>query len=152
MEYIETTININKHLLGKINSASRLMGKSKTEIIVILLKKVMVEGSSNVKICRSVKYQDCDEKKNWHTFHIVLKSDEYEYFLDLRKILKMSVSFIVAYAVRKYLKSFLKSGFTDNNSFQNYILAREDADGIIYWLMFWGVPKNLEKHLTFRGS
>ena len=66
------------------------------------------------------------------------------------KLLKMSLSYIVAFAVKKYLKSLLDGESTDNYMFANYILAKEEAEGIIYWKLFWGVPKKLSKYLTFK--
>ena len=62
----------------------------------------------------------------------------------------MSLSCILAFAVKKYLKSLIFDKNTDNYTFTNYIIAKEDADGIIYWKLFWGIPKEMAKHLTFR--
>ncbi len=151
MNNIDTSLNINKDILIKINKVSNSSGISRTKIIVMLLKKMMKNESSKACIHKTIKYQKCNEKTNWHTFHITFKGDEYEYFLDLRKLLKMSLSHIVAYAVNKYLKSLLLDKSTDNYSFTNYILAKEDADGIIYWKLFWGIPKKISKYLTFRN-
>ncbi|MFC1668968.1 hypothetical protein ACFL20_01135 [Spirochaetota bacterium] len=149
MRYIETTINIKKNILDNIAQTSKVLGKSQTEIIVMLLKKVIDNENSKVQICRRIKYQSCDDKNNWHTLHVLFEQNEYEYFLDLRKLLKMSLSFIIANAAKKYLKDLLNGNFTDNNRYQNYILSRENADGIIYWVLFWGIPKNLKKYITF---
>ncbi|MFC1669225.1 hypothetical protein ACFL20_02455 [Spirochaetota bacterium] len=150
MYTIDTTININKDILSRVTEASNVFQKSRTEIIVMLLKKMMKMESSKVCINRGIKYQKCNNEVNWHTFHITFKGDEYEYFLDLRKLLKMSLSHIVAIAVKKYLKSLFSEKSTDNYMFSNYILAKEDADGIIYWKLFWGVPKKLSEHLSFK--
>ncbi len=150
MYNVQTTLNINRGVLSKITEAAKFLGLSRTEIIVMLLKKIMNNDSSKACIHRSIKYQKCNNGENWHTFHISFNSDEYEYFLDLRKLLKMSLSYIVAFAVKKYLKTLISGKATDNNLFNNYILAKEDADGIIYWKLFWGVPKKLTEHLTFR--
>ena len=78
-----------------------------------------------------------------------MRADEYEYFLDLRKILKMSVSLIVAYAVEKFLDMLMKENNTDNNRYRNYIIAREVIDNIICWKLIWGFPRNLKKLLHF---
>jgi hypothetical protein len=43
----------------------------------------------------------------WKCFHLALWPDKYEFFLDLRKVCKMSVLFLVAYAVSKYLQEVI---------------------------------------------
>ncbi|MFC1670500.1 hypothetical protein ACFL20_08910 [Spirochaetota bacterium] len=150
MHAIQTTLNINKATLKDITKVSNFSGKSRTEVIVMLLKKIMKNESGKACIHRTIKYQKYDDKGNWHTFHITFKGDEYEYFLDLRKLLKMSLSNIVAFAVRKYIKSIMSEESTDNYMFSNYILAKEDANGIIYWKLFWGIPQKVEEYLTFK--
>ena len=149
MYNIKTTININKELLKDIAKVSHARGKSRSEIIIMLLKNIMDKESNRANIHRSIKYQKRDDKKNWHRFHICLKGNVYEYCLDLKKILKMSLSHIVAHAAKKYLKNLLYEKNTDNYLFKNYVIAKEDADGIIYWKLFWGIPKKPEKFITF---
>ncbi|MFC1669404.1 hypothetical protein ACFL20_03375 [Spirochaetota bacterium] len=149
MYNIQTTLNINKNVLYKLNQASDVSGRSRTELIVMLLKKVMKNDCVKSCIERSIKYQQCNEKKSWHTFHITFRGDEYEYFVDLRKLLKMSLSYILAFAVKKYLNSIISGESTDNYMFENYIIAKEDADGIIYWKLFWGVPDKIAKYINF---
>ena len=149
---IKTTLNLDKNVLNKITEASIYLGISRTKIIVMLLKKVMKKDSYKASIQRGIRYQECNYKENWHIFHITLNNNEYEYFLDLRKLLKMSLSYIVAYAVKKYLKSLFSDKSRDNYMFSNYVLAKENADGIIYWKLFWGMPGKIEKYLSFIDS
>ncbi|MFC1670493.1 hypothetical protein ACFL20_08875 [Spirochaetota bacterium] len=150
MYAFQTTLNIDSAILKDITDASKLSGTSRTEIIVMLLKKTMKNDSTKAYMQRTIKYQDCNDKGNWHTFHITFKGDEYEYFIDLRKLLKMSLSHIVAFAAKKYLKSLISEDSTDNYTFTNYIIAKEDANGIIYWKLFWGIPQKVEEYLTFK--
>ena len=150
MKYIETTININKDILENITKVSRIIGKSRTDTIVMLLKKVMKTDGGKACIHRRIKYQESRDRREWHTLHISFSGDEYEYFLDLRKLLKMSLSYIVAYAAKKYLNNLIKDKDTDNYYFENYILAKEEADGIIYWKFFWGAPGKIEKYIIFK--
>ena len=75
-------------------------------------------------------------------------ADEYEYFLDLRKLLKKSISAIVAYAVKKYFKGIIKSNITDNYPFKNYVIIKETINNVITWRLFWGYPEKMEKILS----
>jgi hypothetical protein len=70
-----------------------------------------------------------------------------EYFLDLRKLMKMSVSLILAYAVEKFLDTIMSRNNTDNNRYRNYLIIREIIDNITRWTFIWGFPPNIEKFL-----
>jgi hypothetical protein len=147
---METTININADVLKKITLAARSHGMSRSRLVASLIKRVMEDMPDPQCIGRMVQYQKRNTPESWRTFHLLLKFDEYEYFLDLRKILKMSVSLILAYAVKLYLGQIIKKKITDNyQSFQNYIIAKEVSDTIICWKLIWGYPPNPEAYITF---
>ena len=98
---------------------------------------------------KMVQYQNRRNPDAWHTFHLQVREDDYEYFLDLRKLLKMSVSLILAYAVEKFLDKLLKNNNTDNNRYCNYVIVKDVIDDIICWKFIWGFPPNLEKFILF---
>jgi hypothetical protein len=146
MKNIETTININMDILRMIDDVSFKAKYSRTHIIRILMKKIVIHDTDTLtKHFSLVKYQKHDKKEKWHAFHITLSPAEYEQFLDMRKVFKMSVSLIVAYAVRKYLKQLVeeltkKITTTDNNGLNNYICSKIDIGGTICWITYWGIP------------
>jgi hypothetical protein len=146
---MKTTLNIDADILKKINLAAYMRGISRTDIIVILMKMVMNDVKNPDCFGSLVCYQVRRSPDVWHTYHIKWKPDVYEYCLDLRKLLKMSVSLILAYAVKKYLKRLLEKNAGDNNHFHNYILAKNIIDGTIVWKLIWGLPPNLDKFLIF---
>jgi hypothetical protein len=94
---------------------------------------------------RRVKYQERQRPEEWLTFHLQVREDEYEYLLDLRKLCKMSVSLLLAYAVRKYLGRVLETIGTDNYQFKNYLIIRDIFNGVICWRLFWGFPPHLDQ-------
>lgn len=146
---IKTTLNIDVNILDKIINVADITGLSRTEIIIYLMKKVMQDEDFDIQCGRSVKYQKRNEANSWHIFHIKLREDDYEYLLDLRKLLKLSVSHILACAVDKYLSdiiSRMKHG--DNYHFKNYVILREIIGGLISWRMIWGYPHNIEAILA----
>ena len=98
-----------------------------------------------------IKYQERDEEKQYVPKHVWWKSYEYDYFQDMKKIYKMSISHILAYAVRNSLKQeILKmmriepEKMHDNYLSSGYAKVGEMADNVILWKFFWGVPRNLE--------
>ncbi len=145
---METTLNVQIDILTKITRAAQKRGISRSDLIILLIKKTMDSISDPVRIGTMVKYQKRMKPDDWHTFHIRLQMDDYEYLLDLRKLLKMSVSLILAYAVEKYLDEIIKGNITDNYQHKNYLVIKELIGNIICWKFIWGLPPNLEKLLN----
>ena len=101
------------------------------------MQRVMGNNTKMIKSYSRVKYQKRDAKENWHRLHIVMNEYEYEYYFDMRKFFKMSVSFILAYGVVKYLNEIINelqdsSNKTDKYYFRNYILIKEIIMKTIY--------------------
>jgi hypothetical protein len=83
-----------------------------------------------------------------------LRPDDYEYFLDLRKLCKMSVSLLLAYCVKKYLvkrhRAMKKTALLhigDKNRYRNYVVIRDIYRGVVIWKLFWGFPPGIEHHI-----
>jgi len=144
---METTLNIRIDIYKKIKAASRSQGIPLSHLIAILIKKVMDDMSHQGHFGRLVQYQERRNRGEWHKFHWYVREDDYEYFQDLRKLMKMSVSLILAYAVEKFLYTVLKGNNTDNNRYRNYLIIRDVIDDIVCWKFIWGFPPHLEKFL-----
>jgi hypothetical protein len=145
---METTLNIQVDVLNRINHAARNIGISRSELIAILIKKMMHNVSNPGRMGKLVRYQQRRGPGTWRLFHVKMRVDDYEYFLDLRRLLKMSVSLILAVAVEKYLAEVLAHKGADNYQFKNYVLSGETIAGIPCWKLIWGFPKNLEKYIA----
>jgi hypothetical protein len=140
---IKMTINININVLNSIEFASIELGTSRSKIIKLLMKEIKLDKNIHFKFFSQVKYQEKDFKKNWSMFHIKLSESEYEYFLDIRKFFKMSVSLILAFAVKKYLHLLLKSNsLGDNYSPDNYFFQLGVFQGKESFIISWG---NMDK-------
>lgn len=144
---METTLIIDKNILAEISVAAKSHGISRSGMIIYLIKKIMDYIPDPDRLGRMVQYQERKGKDNWHTFHLYLREDDYEYFLDLRKLFKMSVSLILAFAVKKFLNRSIGKINTDNYTYRNYVVIRELINGIVSWRLLWGWPCNLEKLL-----
>ncbi len=144
---METTLYVHVDVLAQINKAALALGTSSSKIIILMLKKAMKNIPDPGRMGKLVQYQPRSSRENWHRFHIHLRIDDYEYLLDLRKLLKMSVSSILAYAFHKYGDNIMKVKKTDNYQYKNYVILREVIDGIICWRFIWGYPPQIEKLL-----
>ncbi len=144
---METTLNVRIDIFRKINFAASTKGISRSKLAALLIKKMMDDISDAGHIGRMVQYQKRCPKSEWRRFHLYVREDEYEYFLDLRKLMKMSVSLILSHAVDKYLDILIKRDITDNNRYRNYIIFKDVINNIICWKLIWGFPYNIEKLL-----
>ena len=145
---LSTTLNIHVDVLAKITQEAARIKKSRKFVIIQLFMHIMKNYQLFMRGFSTVKYQPDDVKKNWHCFHIRFREDENEFFVDLRKVCKFSVSYLLAKAVDLYLdKLWEEDGerCVDNyRLFSNYVLHHEVVDGINSLHLYWGYP---EKHL-----
>lgn len=146
-----TTINIRLDILEKITDAAEKLNTSRRAIIVKLLLRSMNDIHKFHRGFTTVKYQPDEEKEKWHCFSIRFKPDEIEFWCDLRKIGKYSISYLVAIAVEKYLdeiiKKFVKVAYNYARH-SNYVLYREVVEGVICWQCYWGLPMERLKTLN----
>ncbi len=144
---METTLNIHIEILEQINRAARSRRISRSEMIIMLIKRIMDDVPNSVRFGRMVQYQKRSGPDVWHTVHVELRMDDYEYLLDLRRLLKMSVSLILACAVRKYLNEIMEEKATDNYQYKNYVLIKEIFNATVCWKLIWGYPPDIGKLL-----
>jgi hypothetical protein len=144
---METTLNVHTNILKQILEIAELKDISRREIIISLLNKMMDDTARSVKMGRLVQYQKRRPGKEWRRIHVIFEADEYEYFLDLRKLLKMSLSHILAVAVNKHIDAISMNNETDNNRHTNYLIINEEIDSIPCWRMIWGYPPSIKQHL-----
>ncbi|TFH42224.1 MAG: hypothetical protein E4G96_03870 [Chrysiogenales bacterium] len=141
---IETTINIAGNTLGKIISITKITGKRKQEIITWALNRLSADSDFHQVPWSRVKYQLRDKNSNWTQIHIYLSPAEYEFFLDLRKMCKSSVSRLVAIALDRYINEITENKkISDNYGLKNYALSRIVIHGITCWILYWGIPPRL---------
>ncbi|HPC41277.1 MAG TPA: hypothetical protein PLD91_10205 [Spirochaetota bacterium] len=151
---IQTTINMNKTIIIELGKASSQLHMSRSYLIRLLLKQFL-DDSKKIQVFNSpVKYQSRDSKCNWSKFHLTLREDEYECCLDLRKIYKMSLSAIIAFSVKKYLKNVIAIFSTNSIEkiydiylYRNYLFSFNIIDGITCINIYWGIT-DFQKLLT----
>lgn len=141
---INTSIYIKSDLLGRVFETASYLGISSNKIITLLLYKVMNNKCSMYKLFNPVCYQRGDKNTKWNCFHISLKDNVYEAAIDLRKMFKMSVSFIIAIAIAEYLEEiiqdFYKNTANTDNYHHTYIFISNNYEGIFSFTIFWGIP------------
>ena len=145
---MKTTLNIDCKVLNKINKAANSRRICSSEMIIILLKKIMDKkiNSKTTRLGRLIEYQRL-KAPVWHIFHIDFREDEFDYFLDLKKLLKMSLSKIVAWAVGLFLGKKRKFGDNYVGHYQNYVIIPDSIDSIPCFKFIWGLPPSIRDHI-----
>jgi len=149
---MESTLNIRADILEQIARAANSNGISRSEMIAHLIQQVTADIADPEHIGRMVRYQGRRRPTEWRVFHVQVREDMYEYWLDLRKLLKMSVSLILANAVKRYLDKPMNINSTDNYLCKHYIIMKEVIDSVIVWKFIWGYPPSLGKLLNHETS
>jgi hypothetical protein len=145
-EHMETTLYMHADILEIVSREARARGMTRCEMIVLLIKKVMANTPGALPMGRTVRYQGRRRPAEWRVVHVRVSAYEYEYMLDLRKLLKMSVSLICSYAVQKYLKRSSDSNIPDNYPFfMNYMVMKEFIGSIVSWRIIWGFTPDIVK-------
>jgi hypothetical protein len=144
---MDTTLNVHTDILERIADAALIKGVNRKEIIVLLLNMIMDEIPRAVTMGRLVQYQKRRPRTEWRRVHVRFEVDEYEYFLDLRKLMKSSLSRVLAIAVERYIDTLCKNKSVDNNRHTNYLIINEEIDSISCWRLIWGYPPSITRHL-----
>ncbi len=143
---IKTTINIRLEILSKIADSAKDLNISLNKLISLLFIRMIHDKMHKIMMFKPVKYQETGDEIIYHKLHIALSSDLYEKALDLRKVLKMSVSLIIAKAVDKYLQGIVddvsRTGRTDNY-FRSYVFIPNFHMGVLYFTIFWQFPSSI---------
>ena len=145
---IQTSINVLTEIMEKIEYAAYITGRSRNEMIILLIMEAIKKKDTSIRYGRSVQYQENAPKESWERPHVYLTEYEREYFLDVRKFLKMSVSYLLALAVREYLNDILKKLTEpeslkdwDNYLYNGYAFAYGVCKSSLHLGVYWGKPE-----------
>ncbi len=155
---MRTTINIDVTLLGEFETAMDTLHLSKNKLISLLLARIISKDEFEPRPYERVTYQErCKGLIVRKKEHINIESVFYEKYLDLRRNLKFSVSWLIAYAIKNYLNELVfdlintdNTKVTPDNYARNFVYITKMLGTIPLYISILGVPelKYLEKLLT----
>jgi len=140
---VKTTIHINSTIKGKLIRAAVKTPFTESEIITKVMKSMMNKMKPLSKYSRPVEYQKLPEGAMWERVHVRWLLRDYDYFNDMRKLCRKSVSYLVSLAISEYIDELLKDENIDNYQFTSYILITREKDDIISWEVYWDFPQTL---------
>lgn len=154
---VETTVNLDAGSREALERASGLTGCAKSRLVADAMKRLMKGYGGLVRDGRSVKYQVRRGGREWRRLHVALEYRDYEFFIDMRKLCRRSVSFLVVCALNKHLDEIVELHIrnkyfeeADNYPFLHYIITHYVVPGAVCWTIYWGMPENPE--ILFAGT
>lgn len=129
----------------KLDHASVRTGRTRRDIVSALMNYIAKTGQFKVSVSGSVRYQKRIDDCRWNCFHIRLEQDEYDFFYDLKKVMKMSVSFVISWAIENFLDKFLIKVTigNDNYRYMNYAMYNVIIGDVFHIILCWGIPPRL---------
>jgi len=134
---IKTSVYINTDKLSKVVEFSAANGLSYSEVISLLLKKIQSDGKCDIKKFSAVKYQDDDPDKNWVVKTVYFEEVCYEFFTDMRKFFKISVSYLLANAIDLFLETILSEDNQRNYADHNWDISKKEEKYSEIWTILW---------------
>ncbi|MDH7552387.1 MAG: hypothetical protein GYA16_09340 [Spirochaetes bacterium] len=154
---IETTTCISHEHLELLTLHANNHSMSLRTFISCLISFAAHCDTVQVQYFKQVKYRNRNSG-NWKRFHLVLYNDEYEFFMDVKKLWKMSLARIIEYCLDNVLDDFLKfltkaeedeDYYTDNYRYGGYAFETGTKENIFYITLYWGPhPEILQKAMT----
>ncbi len=145
---INTTYNLKKKYYNRIESASEYLHISKSDITILLMNKIFKHYKNRYMQFSRIRYQKRDKDNQWQELHASIPDEMYEKSQDMKKVLKMSISFYLSEAVERFLNIVIDEYFSkaSDNYCASYVSIIKEIDGIYIHMVMWGLLE--EKILT----
>jgi hypothetical protein len=143
---IETTTCISYEHLEILKYHAECHNMSLRTFISCHIRFAALWEKGNVKYFKQLKYRKRGDGQ-WKRFHLVLYEDEYEFFMDLKKLWKMSLAKVIAFCLDNVLEEFLRflikseqkdDYYTDNYRYSGYSFEVGREEDIFYCKFYWG--------------
>ena len=150
MKYETTTCISHLHYV-LLKDISRKYKLSLTTLIVLLIRYASEYKKVHLYAGQKVTYRERRGRQSWRLLHLEPKSNEYEFFLDVKKVWKMSIARVIEFCIENYLfeliTNVLEKEKTDNYLYANYHFEVGEEEGITYYLIYWGLPQKILQKL-----
>ncbi len=143
----ETTTCISFANDAIIKAVGKKYNISVSKLLVLMVRYATERRQLTLKSCRNVQYRDKKGKGSWKRIHLQLNPNEYEFLMDVKKIWKVSVARMLEFCIENYLfdlqEKVLEKNKTDNYLYNNYHFEIGEEEGILYCLVYWGLPQKV---------
>ncbi len=144
---IKSSVNINISKLSLLENFSEANELSVNEVVTLLLRKILKDGKYSARKFRAVKYQEIDPDKNWDTLTVYFEDVDYEFFTDMRKFFKESVSLLLSKAIDLFLDTILTEvkEILLNYANSDWDIRKDDVEIGVIWSIYWIKPGKHQK-------
>ncbi|MEW6526341.1 MAG: hypothetical protein AB1444_06710 [Spirochaetota bacterium] len=153
---IETTTCISLEHFELCKLYARQYNMSMRTFISALISFSVQWEKVDIKSFKQLSYRKKGTK--WRRLHLVLYEDEYEFFMDVKKVWKMSLAKIIAFCLDNVLGEFLKildemgdDDYTDNYRYSGYTFSVYREGEIICCQFYWGPHPEIIKKAKLLG-
>ncbi|MGB4269222.1 MAG: hypothetical protein WBK20_08580 [Spirochaetota bacterium] len=158
--YFETTTCISKNHLCILNDYANKLGVSLRTLIVYMIMYAAKKEKRKYTAFKRISYRKRNKDNPWKRVHLTLYQSEYEFFLDVKKLWKMSIAHVIEYCTDNVINEFflyfqkrLKEINTDNYPYnllsyyenRSYTFDFYKEKGIHCLKFYWGPPPKLLK-------
>jgi len=151
---IETTTCISYEHLDIIKYHAKKHKMTLRTFISCLIRFAAQCEKGEIRYFKQLRYRP-RKSGSWKRLHLVLYEDEYEFFMDVKKLWKMSLARVIAFCIDNVLEEFLRflskeeekdDYYTDNYRYSGYSFEISREEGIFYCKVYWGPhPEILRK-------
>ncbi len=158
---IYTTYVMRDEVIALLEEAEEKTKLPKEELLVQAMRKMMKDYETYERTDGRIEYQkrfDEDTGEHIKKQRVKLKVNlcDYNYYQDMRRIFRRSISLVMAIAVYTYLAEIvekilnkeIEALLADTYPFQNYAIMGKCIENIPTWRIWWGVPSKLKLLLT----
>jgi hypothetical protein len=149
---IRTTHVMRLDVFAALLDASLKTKVDMCTILVRIMQMLFRDYSKYVNLYGQLKYQKRTPKGTKKRVHIHMSECTYDYFQDMRKVFRKSISFMFAIAVEEYLDQVIEELLRQdcdknegNYPLKNYAILEKRIENITCWLICWGIPEDITR-------
>jgi hypothetical protein len=142
-ESLRTSINISKDRLEKIKLKASEKNFSYSDLIHLCLEHLIPNLKKDEFNDCTIIYQE--RYQNWVNAHITLNSNQYDIYYDIKKITRLSFSYLVAMAIDLYAETILNDSIENRFVIHQYYKKFIGDEKLPMYIFYWG---SLEKPFT----
>ena len=142
--YHQSTIFIKEDLLVLLMDAVDILKIKKSRLIEALLIKYMDENRIMEKEWEMQRYQRIDNGVSCKRICVFWRQDIYERGFEARRLFKMSISYIIAEAIEKYLDELINEMHGNSITYNYnvfYSIHRKEYPHTNINITIWGAPE-----------
>lgn len=153
---IETTTCISYEHLDILKYHAENHTMSLRTFISCLIRFAAQCEKEEIQYFKQVRYR-LRRRGSWKRLHLVLYHDEYEFFMDVKKLWKMSLARVIAFCIDNVLEEFLRflskeeekdDYYADNYRHSGYAFEISREEDIFYCKLFWGPHPDILRKAT----